>query len=165
MGLPSSRDRTYAPGSQVESADLNDIQDQIIALSAVTDWLAAIGGGAPGHSGDTAWSSSSSGGYIEGASAGLDWVMPLPVRVGTTITLTAYVWTTASGGFVNLVSVDPTNGTVTVVESVAVGSTGFQSIAFAAHAVTSGLVYYVQFNMTTGGGTKRIFGIQKAWHR
>ena len=30
MSLPTSRDRTYAPGSQVFSADLNDIQDCII---------------------------------------------------------------------------------------------------------------------------------------
>lgn len=31
MALPLTRDTTYAPGSQVKSADLNDIQDQIIA--------------------------------------------------------------------------------------------------------------------------------------
>jgi hypothetical protein len=37
MALPTSRDRTYAPGSLVYSADLNDIQDQIIALHGQTD--------------------------------------------------------------------------------------------------------------------------------
>ncbi len=33
MALPLSRNTTYSPGSQVKSADLNDIQDQIIAGS------------------------------------------------------------------------------------------------------------------------------------
>lgn len=32
MALPASRNTTYAAGSQVKSADLNDLQDQIIAL-------------------------------------------------------------------------------------------------------------------------------------
>lgn len=32
MGLPTSRNTNYSPGSPVYSADLNDIQDQIIAL-------------------------------------------------------------------------------------------------------------------------------------
>lgn len=34
MSLPASRDTTYVPGTQVKSADLNDIQDQIVALNA-----------------------------------------------------------------------------------------------------------------------------------
>jgi len=33
MTLPISRNTTYAPGSQVRSADLNAIQDQIVALT------------------------------------------------------------------------------------------------------------------------------------
>ena len=36
MSLPASRNTTYAPGSEVLSADLNDIQDQIIDLAAPT---------------------------------------------------------------------------------------------------------------------------------
>lgn len=32
MALPLSRNRTYGPESQVASADLNDMQDQIVAL-------------------------------------------------------------------------------------------------------------------------------------
>jgi hypothetical protein len=34
MPLPTSRNTTYTPGSQVKSADLNDFQDQIIGLFA-----------------------------------------------------------------------------------------------------------------------------------
>jgi hypothetical protein len=34
MTLPASRNTTYAPGSQVNSADLNAIQDQIVAVNA-----------------------------------------------------------------------------------------------------------------------------------
>lgn len=44
MALPTSRNTTYAAGSQVKSADLNDVQDKIIDLhegkhGEITRWL------------------------------------------------------------------------------------------------------------------------------
>ena len=41
MALPISRNTTYAPGSQVKSADLNDVQDKIVALETARIALVA----------------------------------------------------------------------------------------------------------------------------
>lgn len=53
MALPISRNRTYSVGSAVVAADLNDLQDQIIALRAVRPrklplWLGRVAGGLTG---------------------------------------------------------------------------------------------------------------------
>lgn len=41
MALPTSRNTTYAAGSQVKSADLNDLQDQVVALETARAGLQA----------------------------------------------------------------------------------------------------------------------------
>jgi hypothetical protein len=104
MTLPTSRNTTYAAGSQVKSADLNDLQDQIIALAAGTigpvKWAVDISPAALG-SDQNDWnptslstaqviraSASTSGIDLTGLSGGADGRLLALVNVGTTYTLT-----------------------------------------------------------------------------
>lgn len=73
MGLPVSRYRTNAPGSQVFSADLNGIQDQLIDLPRFYHAAGGYGADAvivPGS------------GWLLSQALGRWWI-PLPLRIGS----------------------------------------------------------------------------------
>lgn len=92
MALPTSRNTTYAAGSQVKSADLNDLQDKVIdeytyrkALrTRKVHWSAGIQD--PEEFGTVLWDAVSSGtsGYIQTNSGGQlsHWYMPIDLEVG-----------------------------------------------------------------------------------
>lgn len=192
MALPTTRNTTYAPGSQVKSADLNDLQDQIIANNtrlaggagaavslalAMTApdyhvgtaqplFLSAVNGSAGGALA-AEWSSSA--GYMTGSTPAADWTMSIPVTFGETMTLTAYLelLTAVAGGLVNLTRVDPTTGTPTNVASIAIANaTGVQAITVVtSHVVVTGAIYTLQFNCTSGAGGKKVYGAKKLWTR
>ena len=72
MGPPVSRYRTYAPGSQVFSADLNGIQDQLIDPERFYHAAGGYGSDAVIVTGS---------GWLLSQAAGRWWV-PLPLRIG-----------------------------------------------------------------------------------
>src|SRR5262245_45507489 len=88
MGLPETRNTEYAEESQVKSADLNDFQDQIIALYrgrqapawfplALTTYIPFAGGGP-----SITWLDGG-GAQVTG---GTSMRIPIPVRAGQRIT-------------------------------------------------------------------------------
>lgn len=86
MSMPVSRNRTYSPASQVASVDLNDLQDQVIALYALALEPATLV--LPYASGDgrpmTGWDDDFLG-YVE-STAGAVWVIPIALDAGRQVT-------------------------------------------------------------------------------
>ncbi len=88
MTLPLSRNTTYAPSAQVKSADLNDIQDQIVTLHSrairAVNISPAIGFSR--HDLQSAEVSSQSG-AVGSIGAGGDsfWTVPLDLREGDVV--------------------------------------------------------------------------------
>lgn len=80
MALPTSRPRTYAAGSQVFSADLNDLNDAVIGKKfPSTEFFIpgsefVIDGGAPTRSGHVWTFSASAGGSVIAPLVGWPWV-------------------------------------------------------------------------------------------
>lgn len=190
MSLPVSRNTTYAPDSEVLSADLNDLQDKMIAEHARLGGGAGYGAlalpAAPtapdyhfstplpemihpscGTPDDPAlWTV---GTFALGGATAISYTIGLRVAGGETIDVVAYLSQAAAvaGGTVSLSRVNPTSGTVTIVATVPIATaTGNQTIpVIAAHAVVSGDVYSVQINFGAGGGFKHLYGVGKPWKR
>ncbi len=145
MTLPVSRNRTYVPGMQIASQDLNDLQDMIIAgkHGSREFWLS----GADGQR------QTSTAGYIDGiwvsATSGgsYDVDFPLPLHVGSRIlsitvfglegniageTYAAQVRYRATTGAVTQVGVTKTSGVTGVQTSIGwtVADTGFTPSGF-----------------------------------
>jgi hypothetical protein len=81
MPLPASRESTYAPGSQVKSADLNAIQDQIITAHFHGNRSFEVH--AAGGQGTNA-AISAANGYLLSSGAGVWWI-PMRFNVGDRI--------------------------------------------------------------------------------
>src|ERR1700755_2304482 len=110
MALPSSRNTTYAPGSQVKSDDLNDVQDQIIALNnkriaqqKIT--VSAVAGSAQlGASWERGNQSGSPNEVSDGpfviqvtALSTRPWDIPIVVPTGNTINFLSVAWENQDG--------------------------------------------------------------------
>lgn len=193
MALPTSRDTTYAPGSQVESADLNDIQDQIIAnntrlnngagaqvvlaIAPLAPYWGVSGAGElemipptsgnAGHGGQAADFDCSTGVVIGGSSV-FDWVVPVPMTFGQVVRINAdFEMTVAvSGGSLNLMRVNGSTGAATVAATIAIPSaTGRQSLTVVSGFSPPFGYYSLQFNFAGGHGGVKIYGVEKVWTR
>lgn len=86
MSLPVSRNTTYAASSQVKSADLNDVQDQICTLhSRLNDPRTLVIPYAAGMDGFGSGLDPNFLGYIQTTAAAV-WVMPISLDDGRQIT-------------------------------------------------------------------------------
>ncbi len=94
MTWPATRLTTYAPNSQVKSADLNAIQDSLIALyvsrtrkiSGFEGVVAELGGGGP------SWEQQSGSGYMESISGDSLLTFGLGLNVGDRVTAVRFRW-------------------------------------------------------------------------
>lgn len=86
MALPTSRNRTYAPGSQLFSADLNDLQDCIVADKHGARWQFFTAGRGVQEV-NVAFDQPTVGTFNGGlrATGATTYVMPLSLPVGTRI--------------------------------------------------------------------------------
>lgn len=114
---------------------------------------------------------SAGGGYVTGDDVASSWILPIPATLGETMSITAYfkLESTTGTNVVNLLRVDPATGTVTSIASIAMAAvTTYQALSIVTnYVVVSGILYYLQFNFVSGGGTgpKRVFGLRKSWTR
>lgn len=192
MALPTSRNTTYVALAQVKHVDLNDLQDKIIdnntrlnggAGAAVVlavapsapfyhtttqeaDYIPATSGNA-GHGGQTGDFDCSTG-VVVGGSSIFDWVVPIHVRIGETMSIHGEFQMTSAvaGGFLNLLFVDRITGVASIVSSGAIASsTAVQSVSVVtSHVVLFGY-YSLQFNFAGGHGGVKVFGVEKLWTR
>jgi hypothetical protein len=101
--LPTSRNTTYAPGSQVKSADLTDIQDCIIGRKHgdLVFNISPLGG----HNGSGSAGIGATGGaggadtdyYVVGAGSSSEWFVSIPLVVGDRIKTMTF-WHQRGGG-------------------------------------------------------------------
>lgn len=156
MALPDSRNTTYAAGSEVKSADLNDIQDQIIALDNVQEKVII----APGHfinePGDLADIQQTQIKLGDGIGA-TRVSAPIPVRVGNVIK-SALAYVQANGGAdavtVNIDRVPRAGVVITNVATANSAAAGEIALAAINHTVLEDNAYTVSIdNNPTGGDT------------
>ncbi len=155
MGLPTSRNTTYAPGSQVKSADLNAIQDAIVAhqsrigaLESVTRVVLAHGG--RGLIATDFAAIESTGVFIRSTVQNGRYYLPVHVESGERITgwsVTIRHGTNAAAQMAaNLVRQIPGSASTNVgaLQS-SIASTGVQDLTNTglAHDVVAGAAYYI----------------------
>jgi len=168
VSLPTSRDTTYVPGNVVQSANLNNIQDAIIALHlnahltsrSRTIWCNE-GFAETGSSG--VWSIDAQQRVINTTSvtAGNDWILPLVMSSGMTATVKAIVRhpTLAVAGAIDIYIADADeSGTINLSSAASsAATTAWQSVT-----VTTGLVvptgkaYFLRFRAAAGGIADRL---------
>lgn len=185
MALPTSRDVTFAPGSQVPSATLNDLQDQIIANNArlngdATKPAVVLGNAmtapdyhftvprprmfvaASGFAATGTWVQA--GNLVVSATAGVaEWIIPVVVESGETIVprVQLQMGTAVSGGQIFIYRGDAAGGSPVLVSTTAIASsTAFQNIAIASHAVVTSCAYWADISFPSGAGTKEIFAVE-----
>lgn len=156
--LPLSRNTTYSPGTQVKSVDLNDIQDQIIALHSDANLSENVSL----HYGRTEsanWSIGSSGRW-SALGAGTVQV-PLPVHESRTLTAVRMVYL-RGGGTVTLkvYSVDA-SGVNTEEATFADNSTATeQTKDFVLSKSTVNTTFYVMLQTDAGGGGSQLRSVR-----
>lgn len=178
MTLPASRNRTYAPNSPVRSADLNDIQDNIVggkhgdkiltiaatagevATAAGGAWNLAAGFGVVGH----AW--------VSPSLANLSVSFSLPLHIGDRIkSVRALVKDTAGGHTLDMQLVKSTSTFTqtqigTTQTSAGDGSDQTLSVSGLTATIASGNFYYVVVgNNDTTVTTHRIYGVEVTYDR
>lgn len=172
MALPVSRNTTYAPGSEVKSADLNALQDFIIDHEARLDDLeakvrvahAAVGMGLVAADWSLQITGTASGTYVKSTVQNSRWLIPVRVSSGERITawsvLVRHTTNSAAQMTANLVR-QPVSGAVTNVGSVqssvaqttrqALGSTGLT------HDVLTGEAYFIDVDCPGATQTFEVF--------
>lgn len=118
MALPNSRNTTYAPGVQVKSFDLNDIQDKIISLqtqvTAHAGFIAALQAQYDKHPTRGLYLPAKAGwvnSFTEFTADGVWWpngagqviVWPLPLRSGDTLEKVSLYWSATNSASRSLV--------------------------------------------------------------
>lgn len=99
MALPTSRNTTYSASSPVLSADLNDIQDQIIAQYTrnPAEFILAIPA-IMGFALSGTWTSSGGDGLaVTTTGTAVQWGIPIPIREGQTLKSVEYYYKRAGG--------------------------------------------------------------------
>lgn len=152
MGLPTSRNRTYTPGSQIFSADLNDLQDNIVNLTAGKHPLYeypiagadfALESGGAGGLGDGGWSFTSAS-TIEAN---------VPCRVGERLTNISLVYDRGGSGTITMTLCKRTSAstkTVLATQAFSAG-TGVTTGSFAAapnYTLQTGEQLYLRVTVT-----------------
>lgn len=155
MALPTSRNTTYAPQSEVLSADLNDIQDQIVALNDAGAFLNNVTVAAREGWGDL---TPGSGGAESPAAtaASQDWTIPCQAVVGRTITgvrITANKANTASANFLIFIEDEFGNavGLGAITASSASGDVAVQVTLGASEVVLDNYGIYAGFTSAASG--------------
>lgn len=176
MALPTSRDATFAPGSQVPSSVLNDIQDQIIAnntrlnTARVRPVSAAAASGQQGGGGS--WQRGGGAGGISEATTGPFFVLanandtsevslPLPVEAGDTITAWSVDWQNDSSDRTISANLFRSNGagkSSVGNMSAALGTGRTTPSASVSHGVVSGEAYWI--GITPGGNSVDTFAFR-----
>lgn len=164
MALPTSRNTTYAAGSQVKSADLDDIQDQIIALEAHRHDDRVLVIGPP----QAAFAAGASDEYIASGGAAETFKLEIPLLVGDQIkSIDCYV--KGGGGTTHTARLwEETNtaGTRTDKGSVTItNDTNFQTrtINPTDYTLATGKRSYVSFE--AGAAGLRVYSIQVTYNR
>ena len=142
MSLPSSRNTTYAPGSQVLSADLNAIQDGVVNLYAgyhqqITIQIPAVLGSAQDST--ASWAKPPGSAYISYNTGGADdvWHVPIVLRQGQRIKACRGYVRDNSGSGGTVVTMTLRKGKTTGTES-SIGSPAASSGAGADQTLTIG---------------------------
>ena len=157
MTLPTSRNTTYAVGVEIESADLNDLQDMIIGgkHGSVVRQIAGHVIAASGSFVATA------GGYSVGDVIGM---IDLPTQTGEIITaVTVYLKDSGTVYTYQLKELVMTTEAVTAMSDIMTSSGGSanQSLAattVVATATAAGTRYFLEVD--TGSATARTYGVE-----
>lgn len=164
MALPVSRNTTYAPGSQIKSADLNDVQDKIIDLNGRFDAEeTSILGGKGSGSGATF----ASDGSITSATTGT-LKIPIELPVGTEITSVDVVGlrTGAANPTYGLHETVNSTGATSVIATVAGTSASRESLSIAAtnKVLLTGRSYSLEV-LSGASATATVFMVTVFWKR
>jgi hypothetical protein len=168
MSLPLTRNRTYAAGSQVFSADLNAIQDQIIALNTAAHGTRTLGIPSSGFSiGTNGTTLNFISGLTTITSATDQLYAPIPLAAGSRILAVRFFVTMSAGTTVNG-SVSLSKRTTvgqTSIAGAATSGTGLQTITLASvnHTLTTGGAYDV--HITNGDSSMSIHYVEIDYDR
>lgn len=164
MALPVSRNTTYAASTQVQSTDLNDIQDKVIDLNGrfdaeETNILGCKGGGVGSTSG-------ADGSVVSGTAANVNIPIELPVgaeissidiaglRTGANDPVYEFLETVNSGGATS--AIGSVSGTSASREDLSIGSL--------TKVLLTGRSYSVQV-VPGASSTATVFAISVFWKR
>jgi hypothetical protein len=159
MSLPTSRNTTYAPGSQVKSADMNACQDGIIALAGPRTLMIPAVIGRPSLPGE--WPAFGALEVIDTTATAIAYLIPLLVESGqlVTISITLSQVNAVAGGTVILGRAPHSGGGTTTVVTTAIptvaGTQTFTVVTNHAVVVDNAYALYVQFGAGSGDRTIR----------
>ena len=157
MTLPTSRNTTYAVGTEIKSADLNDLQDHIIG-GKHGSIIRTAGVNPDVVSGSAAFVED---GYSTGSYIGL---FTLPMQIGEKLTaLTVYLKDGNPGVAYQLKLIDMTDGSsATKSDLMTSDASGTDQVIVATGIVVAAAVvtsrYFLGVNTSTAGA--RIYGIE-----
>ncbi len=180
MALPTSRNTTYAPLSQVKSVDLNAIQDVLIDHETRVDDAEAdivdhetritsletdrvvIHANAGNEAGSTDWTRFSLSVEATVASPGA-WEIPIPVKEGWLLTVDVHIKHSVAGAgniVPTLWRTPSAAGLTSVAAGVSTATAAEQDVQVVAdHPVVSGNAYWVGFTGAGGAMTRNVYRI------